>query len=196
MSKEWGEITVYHPSMAAQVAQMFNDFDELWPGGFGGGIPYDEQRVSDWLDKTSAIADLIAFDGDPAVDGAPVGYCGLYPHWRDEHAAYVNILGVVPRVKGKKYGKRLLLRAIETAVKQGIQRVDLHTWGGNLNAVPLYKKIGMFWMPETSVYMQDYIPTLLQMSLAQAWFGKHPRLVRLLSPRAGASAGQAGRRRV
>ena len=170
MSQEWGQITVYDPSMAAQIAQMFNDFDELWPGGFSGGIPYDEQRVRDWLDDTSAIADLIAVD----AQGAPVGYCGLYPHWRDEHAAYVSILGVVPRVKGQKYGKRMLQTAIETAIERGIGRVDLHTWSGNLNAVPLYKKIGMMWMPETSVYMQDYVPALAQTSLGQGWFAKHP----------------------
>ncbi|MBN1933808.1 MAG: hypothetical protein JW934_04035, partial [Anaerolineae bacterium] len=97
MSEELpGKIVVYDPSMAAQVAQMFNDFDSLWPGGFTGGIPFDAQRVHDWLDKTTALADLIAMDDE----GAPVGYCGLYPHWRDEGACYVTILGVTPRVKG------------------------------------------------------------------------------------------------
>ncbi len=166
----WGEIRSYDPAMAARVAEMFNAFNELWPGGFGGRVPYDEQRVRDWLDETSAIADLIAVD----TDGEPVGYCGLYPHWRDRHAAYISVLGVVPRVKGMKYGKRLLLRAIEVARDRGVSRVDLHTWSGNLNAVPLYKKVGMFWVPETSVYMQDYVPGLLRMGLARAWFDRHP----------------------
>lgn len=169
-AQPWGRITVYDPLMASSVAVMFNAFNEAWPGGFGGRIPYDEQRVRDWLDETSAIADLIALDGD----GEPVGFCGLYPHWRDADAAYVSLLGVVPRVKGKKYGKRLLLRAIELAGERGIHRVDLHTWSGNLDAVPLYKKVGMFWVPETSVYMQDYVPALLKMPLAEAWFDRHP----------------------
>jgi len=169
-SASWGQITLYDPEIAPRVAAMFNAFDELWPGGFAGRVPYDEQRVRDWLDDTSAIADLIALD----ADGEPVGYCGLYPHWRDKHAAYVSVLGVVPRVKGHKYGKRMLLRAIEIAYGRGISRVDLHTWSGNLNAMPLYKKIGMFWVPETSVYMQDYIPGLLRMPLADEWFERHP----------------------
>ena len=169
-STSWGQITVYDPAMAVQVAEMFNAFDELWPGGFGGRVPYDEQRVRDWLNETSALADLIALD----ADGSPVGYCGLYPHWRDKRAAYVSVLGVVPRVKGQKYGKRMLLRAIEIAGERGISRVDLHTWSGNLNAMPLYKKVGMFWVPETSVYMQDYVPGLLRMSLASEWFERHP----------------------
>lgn len=171
MSEELpGKITIYDPSMAAQVAQMFNDFDALWPGGFTGGIPFDAKRIHDWLDKTTAIADLIAVDDK----GVPVGYCGLYPHWRDEGACYVTILGVVPRVKGGKFGKRLLLRAVELAQEKGMTRFDLHTWSGNLNAVPLYKKIGLFWVPETSVYMQNYIPALGQIGLAREWFDRHP----------------------
>lgn len=169
MSEEWGQITVYDPVMASECADMFNAFNELWLGGFGGGIPYTEQRVKDWLDKTSAIADLVAVD----QEGVPVGYCGLYPHWRDEKAAYISIIGVIPRVQGKKFGKRLLLKALEVAKNNDIERVDLHTWSGNMEAMPLYKKVGLYWVPETSVYMQDFIPGLLQTPLAVEWFEKH-----------------------
>jgi len=170
MTEEWGRIIVYHPSMAAKAADMFNAFSELWPGGFGGGVPYDEQRVRDWLDNTSALADLIALD----EEGNLVGYCGLYPHYRDSHAAYISLLGVHPEVVGKRYGKRLLLKALEIAAKEGVQRVDLNTWSGNLKAMPLYKKVGLVWVPDTSVYMQDYIPGLLQIPLAEEWFSAHP----------------------
>ncbi len=170
MTNNMGKIITYNPSMARQAADMFNLFNELWPGGFGGGTPYTEQRVHDWLDKTSAIADLIAVDEDDEL----VGYCGLYPHWRDEKAAYISILGVTPKAKGKKFGKRLLLKSLEVAEKNGINRVDLHTWSGNLDAVPLYKKVGLFWVPETSVYMQDFIPGLLQTPIARGYFEKHP----------------------
>ncbi len=169
MSEKIDRIVNYEPTMAKQTAEMFNEFNKLWPGGFGGGVPYTEQRVHDWLDKTSAIADLIAIDQEDEL----VGYCGLYPHWRDKNAAYISILGVTPKAKGKKFGKRLLLKALELAEEHGIFRVDLHTWSGNLEAVPLYKKIGLFWVPETSVYMQNYIPGILQTELAKTWFEKH-----------------------
>ncbi|NHJ04874.1 MAG: GNAT family N-acetyltransferase, partial [Candidatus Heimdallarchaeota archaeon] len=164
MSKDnSGRIVTYSPPLASKVAEMFNDFNELWPGGFSGGVPYTEERVHDWLDKTSAIADLIAVDQEDNL----VGYCGLYPHWRDKAAAYISILGVTPKAKGKKFGKRLLLKALEIAGEKGISRVDLHTWGGNLDAVPLYKKIGLFWVPDTSVYMQDFIPGILKSNIAK-----------------------------
>ena len=170
MSEKMGKIKVYEPSMAKAAAEMFNAFNELWPGGFGGGVPYTEQRVHDWLDKTSAYADLIAVD----AEGTLAGYCGLYPHWRDKKAAYISILGVTPQAQGKKFGKRLLLKALEIAEENGMTRVDLNTWSGNMEAVPLYKKIGLFWVPDTQVYMQDFIPGLLQIPLAKDYFEKHP----------------------
>ncbi|NHJ87997.1 MAG: GNAT family N-acetyltransferase, partial [Asgard group archaeon] len=170
MSKDSSYITTYEPAMATKAAEMFNAFNELWPGGFGGAVPYTEQRVHDWLDESSAIADLIAIDDE----GELSGYCGLYPHWRDKQAAYISILGVTPKAKGKKFGKRLLLEALKRAHEHGITRVDLHTWSGNLEAVPLYKKIGLFWVPETTVYMQDYIPGLLNIPVAKDWFKKYP----------------------
>jgi GNAT superfamily N-acetyltransferase len=170
MTEMPGTITVYRPEMAAAVAQMFNDFNELWPGGFGGGIPYDENRVHDFLDKSSAVADLIALDEAQL----PVGYCGLYPHWRDADTAFVTILGVIPRVKGFKFGRRLLLHAVNLAAAKGFRRVDLGTWAGNLDAVPLYKKTGLFWVPGSNVYMQNFFPGLTQNPLARLWFEKHP----------------------
>ncbi len=169
MTDPEGKIVEYEPSMAEEIAEMFNKFKELWPGGFGGGVPFDEERVKDWMDESSSIADFIAVD----ENGIPVGHCGLTPHWREDDAAYVYLLGVTPRVQGKRYGKRLLLKTIERAIQEGIKRVDLHTWSGNLNAMPLYKKVGMFWVPDTTVYMQDYIPLLHQNDLTKEWFEIH-----------------------
>ncbi len=165
-----GDIVEYDPSMAKDVAEMFNQFKESWPGGFGGGIPFDEERVRDWLDESFSIVDYVAVD----EEGVPVGFCNLEPHWKDKDAAYVELLGVISRAKGKKFGKRLLLKTIEKAIEEGIKRVDLHTWSGNLKAMPLYKKVGMFWVPETTAYMQDYIPLLHQNDLTKEWFNEHP----------------------
>ncbi|MCK5346168.1 MAG: GNAT family N-acetyltransferase, partial [Candidatus Heimdallarchaeota archaeon] len=74
----------------------------------------------------------------------------------------------------KKYGKHLLLTAIEFSVANGDIRQDLHTWASNMKAVPLYKKIGLQWVPDTSVYMQNYVPAILQDSFCKPYFDKHP----------------------
>lgn len=164
------DIVEYEPSMAKGVADMFNKFKESWPGGFGGGVPFDEERIRDRMNESSSIVDYVALD----EDGAPVGFCNLEPHWREEETAYVGLLGVIQRAKGQKFGKNLLLKVLEKAIEEGIERVDLHTWSGNLNAMPLYKKIGMFWVPDTTVYMQDYIPLLHQNDLTKEWFQANP----------------------
>lgn len=102
-----GSMGIYDPRTGRAGRGDVQRFHHALARGFGGGRPYTPERVHDWLDKSTAVANLITFD----EAGAPVGYCGLYPHYRDRHACYVTVLGVVPRVKGHKFGRRLLLRA-------------------------------------------------------------------------------------
>lgn len=162
------QIVRYKPEMAAELAEMYNSWDELWISGYTQGVPYDAQRVRDRYDKMSAIAILIAVKSD---DGKPVGSCTLHEHWRDKDAAYVGVLGVRPEALGKKVGKKLLLRSIEIVRNEGYKRVDLHTWAGNTRAVPLYKKVGLMWNPEASgVQMEDYIPAILEHPFSKPFF--------------------------
>ncbi len=159
----------YREDLASRIAEMFNSWDELWPGGFTGGVPYTPERVHKVYSKMRAIAILIAMDKD-----TPVGFLSLLQHWRDPEAAYIGLLGVSPGVLKKKVGKRLLLRSIAIATEKGYLRVDLNTWSGNTRAVPLYKKIGLMWNPETDgVYLQSWIPGILQHPLCIPFFEKH-----------------------
>jgi hypothetical protein len=73
----------------------------------------------------------------------------------------VSLLSVVPDLHGKKIGKKLLLDAVDRVARMGYYRIDLHTWPANMKAVPLYKKTGFFWVPDSMVYMQNYMPFLL-----------------------------------
>ncbi|MGY5880451.1 MAG: GNAT family N-acetyltransferase [Candidatus Thorarchaeota archaeon] len=164
------DITIhdYDESMAEGVAQMWNTWDDLWPGGFTQGVPYTAERVKKQYGKSDALAILIAIDRE---SNKPMGSCTLYAHWRDKEAAYVGTLGVSPEALGKKVGKKLLLESIQRAMEKGYTRVDLNTWAGNMKAVPLYKKIGMMWNPEVSgVQMEDYIPGILKHPLCAPFF--------------------------
>ncbi len=159
----------YREDLASRIADMFNGWDELWPGGFTGGVPYTAERVHKIYSKMRAITILIAMDKDK-----PVGFLSLLQHWRDPEAAYIGLLGVSPEALKKKVGKRLLLRSIAIATEKGYLRVDLNTWAGNLRAVPLYKKIGLMWNPETDgVYLQGWISGILQHPLCAPFFQKH-----------------------
>ena len=166
------EIVEYSDDLAADIAEMFNTWDDLWPGGYTQGVPYDEERVKKSYGKMSSIALLYAIDKSTKK---PVGMCTLHQHWRDEDAAYVGVLGVSPDALNKKVGKRLLLHAIDIVVRDGMKRVDLNTWPGNMRAVPLYKKVGLMWNPTgNGVQMEDYIPGILNHSLCQSFFAGLP----------------------
>jgi ribosomal protein S18 acetylase RimI-like enzyme len=162
------EIRDYDESMAAKLADMYNSWDDLWPGGFTSGVPYDKERVREQYEKMSAIAILIAWDMDADI---PAGSCTLHTHWRDEDAAYIGVLGASPEYLGKKVGKKLLLRSVSIATQEGFARVDLNTWPGNMRAMPLYKKIGLMWNPEgEGVHMEDYVPSILTHRICQPFF--------------------------
>ncbi len=139
------------------LARLFNESEEGWPGGFTGGTKLTARVIEDWVRRTRAIAHLIVKE-----EGRVLGYLMLTSHWRDPDACYVALLNVHPEARGRGFGKRLLLRAIELARERGFNRLDLHTWSGNARAIGLYKRTGFFWVPGTSVYMQNYVPLLLR----------------------------------
>ena len=156
---------------ASKLADLFNSFDreELWPGGFTGGVPYTAEKVLDSFPvSVKSISILISTYEDKFT-----GICTLHPHYEDPEAAYIGVLGVHPDYLGKGHGKALVLRALQIATQNNLRRVDLDTWAGNLRAVPLYKKCGMFWIPETSVRMQDYIPGIRNFPLAKQFLTRY-----------------------
>ena len=109
------QIVQYSSDIAAGIAEMFNKWDDLWPGGFTSGVPYTEERVKKIYDKMRALGLLVAIDTE---SNTPVGFCSLMQHWKDEDAAYVGLLGASPEALNKKVGKRLLLKAMGIAVVQ------------------------------------------------------------------------------
>ena len=162
------EIRKYDESLAEAIAQMWNTWDDLWPGGFTQGVPYTADRVKKQYGKISALALLVAVD---KKTNKPVGSCTVHRHWRDNEAAYVGTLGVSPEALSKKVGKQLLLESIRIASAGGYTRVDLDTWPGNMRAVPLYKKVGMMWDPEgLGLSMYDYIPGILKHPFCAPFF--------------------------
>jgi ribosomal protein S18 acetylase RimI-like enzyme len=165
------KVVAFRNADAAKLAELFNSFDhgDLWPGGFTGGVPFTAERVlSSFPAGVKNITILISTD-----KGKFTGICSLHPHGEDAEAAYIGVFGAHPDYVGKGHGKAMILKALQIAADHGFRRVDLNTWAGNMRAVPLYKKSGMFWVPETSVYMQDFVPGILNFPLAREFFKKH-----------------------
>ena len=165
-------IRPYTEADAPAVATLWRESAIEWPGGgpFGGrhataeGVRH-EQRARHPLET------FIAWRDDP-TSGAPiaVGYCSLLAQPDDATATYVGLLTAHPSWHGQGVGRDLLMAAISRTIEIGRDRVDLHTWSGNLKAVPLYKKVGFFWVPDTSVRMANFLPMLMRIKAIRAFF--------------------------
>lgn len=155
---------------SARVAECFNSFNDSdsWPGGFTEGSVITAERVFDAQKKNKDIRVIVAYKDDKVV-----GFCNVCNSDRDNEAAYVGLLGVNPHFQGQGFGKALLIEAAETAAKAGKRRIDLHTWAGNLKALPLYKRTGYNWVPATRVLMESHIPGILGNKLFQPFFEKY-----------------------
>jgi GNAT superfamily N-acetyltransferase len=153
---------------ASKLADMFNASDEGWPGGFTHGMPITPEVVLEYKKKEECISTLVGWDGDRIV-----GIAELVEFWRDTNVLYVGFLNVIPSHHGKGYGRDLLKGCIQKSTELKCKRLDLHTWAGNMKAVPLYKKTGFFWVPKTLVHMKNFLPLILNMEASKPYFEKH-----------------------
>ncbi len=161
-------IKEFHLEDAGKLADMFNASDEAWPGGFTHGMPVTPEMVLESRKKEKTISTLVAWDGDRII-----GIVELGEFWRDTDVLYVGFLNVVPTHHGKGYGRDLLKACVQKSADLKSKRLDLHTWPGNMKAVPIYKKTGFFWIPKTLVYMRNFVPFILNMEVAKPYFRNH-----------------------
>ena len=162
----------------AGLAVMWNESDQQWPGGFTRGVPFTAERIADWMDKLTTLVRLIV----KAPDGAIVGYGSLWDEpSQPGRSCYVDLLNVHPDHQGRSLCRRMLTRMVDFATENGYSRMTLGTWAANLKAVPLYKKVGFYWKPNSSVSMENYIPALRRLPIlhdffAQTdWYAAHSR---------------------
>jgi GNAT superfamily N-acetyltransferase len=149
---------------AEKLAEMWRASDDQWPGTVSDGVPITAVWARDWFLRQDAIESLVWDDGE-----AFAGFCNLW-HYNEPLVTYVSILNVVPAYQKFGLGRRFLTHFVQRAYELGSLRLDLHTWPGNMKAVPLYKKCGFFWEPGTSVHMVNFMPAILRLPCAQQFF--------------------------
>jgi ribosomal protein S18 acetylase RimI-like enzyme len=147
----------YTDGDAPAVARMWEESREGWPAGFFGASSVTAESVASEERSSGGLFTALAWHGERVV-----GFCRTTPYGGERDATYVALLSVVPDMHGRKIGKELLLDAVNRVSSRGYYRIDLHTWPANMKAVPLYKKTGFFWVPDSTVYMQNYMPFLLR----------------------------------
>ncbi|MBD3190572.1 MAG: GNAT family N-acetyltransferase [Candidatus Heimdallarchaeota archaeon] len=157
----------------AGIARCYNSFkdSDSWPGGFGGTFTFTGEFIEEQLKDQdhSSLFIVVAPDNPDKIVG--VSFCSRT--WNLPDCWYVQLLGVDPAYQGQKLGKSLLLRSTQFALEKGARFISLHTWGGNLKAMPLYKRQGYKWRPNTSVYMENYLPLILNFPYFRGLFTKY-----------------------
>jgi len=153
---------------AARLAECLNSFDDSdsWPGGFTHGNPFTAERVFKSWSKSKNIRVIVGYSEDKIV-----GHCNISNAELDAEATYIGLLGVNPQYQGQGYGKAMLIEAAQAAADAGKRRVDLHTWGGNLKAMPLYKRYN--WVPGTRVLMESHIPGIIGAEMFTEFFERY-----------------------
>jgi len=162
------KIREFREEDAPALARMWQESMPVWPPGFNDGIPYTAERVLREQREFGRIFTLVA-----AGEGEVPGLCWICSVPKEKNAAYVAVVNVSPSRHKQGLGKRLLLEALCRVSEMGYERLDLHTWSANLPAVPLYKKTGFFWVPETTVHMVNYLPKIFKNPIAKAYFDRH-----------------------
>ena len=161
------ELTIEDAGRLADCLNSFDDSDS-WPGGFTHGNPFTAERVlKDWK-KQENLRVIVAYKDDKIV-----GHCNVVQGELDPESAYVGLLGASPAYQGQGFGKAMLIDAAETAANAGKRRIDLHTWAGNLKAMPLYKRVGYNWVPGTRVLMESHIPGILNCEMFEEFFSRY-----------------------
>ena len=163
LSRDW------RASDAERLARFMNKTFEGWPDG--GSDPRTPEETARQVREQQALGIFVTEEG-----GEFRSFCSVHAKPTETKGAYVGLLTADPDFHGKGYGKAVLLSAVERVHQRGIARVDLHTWPGNMKAVPLYKKSGFMWSPESGqwgVYMQNFTPGARRNPFAQAFFRKH-----------------------
>jgi ribosomal protein S18 acetylase RimI-like enzyme len=103
------------------------------------GPSLEESRASVRSVLDGGGVHLVAVDGA----GTVVGWCDVKRGTADgsPHAGRLGI-GMLPEVRGRGLGRRLMKAAIEAARRQGMRRVDLAVFAANTRAIALYESLG------------------------------------------------------
>ena len=157
------KIVDYEHKYAAATAVMWQNSAKGWNGET---FFTTEQAVITEEENSTCLNTWLALDGELVV-----GYCNLMEYQADTGALYIGLLNVRDDHHDMKYGKALVLKAVERTIELGWERLDLYTWSGNTKAVPLYKKTGFFWEDrDDTTHMVNLIPSVLNNELIKDHF--------------------------
>ncbi len=158
--EDWGK------GDADKLATLEMEADIAWPGGGGWQTTPDEQERE--IRESNLLGAFVTENKQRIIS-----ICTIRAEPGQKAHAFIPHLNCHPDYHGKKHGKSVLWAALDRACEAGFQRVNLYTWPGNLKAVPLYKKMGFMWRPDSSVLMENFTPAARRHPLAAVFFARN-----------------------
>jgi ribosomal protein S18 acetylase RimI-like enzyme len=150
------------------TTQMWRESLSEWSGAGDEADRKNETVVRQMTSESDHLSLNLIQLGDRIV-----GFCDVKQAESEPEFSYVALLNVSPDCHGKGYGRMLLQRAVQDSIDAGQRMIDLGTWPSNMKAVPLYKKTGFSWVPDTNVHMENYIPQIVHMPLTRDFFARN-----------------------
>ncbi len=156
----------YQKKYADGVAKLWNESAENWPEGLGAKFKKNALDIEKEISLAGYLKIILAL----SEDGEVIGYCDLKPSPNIKEVCYIDTLNVHPKYQGLGIGRQLLKRIINFSIINGYNRIDAFTWPSNTKAISLYKRMGFFWQPNTSVQMVNFIPKLFNLGFLDSNF--------------------------
>jgi len=158
-----------------KLATLETEAQTAWPGGGGWQItPENSERD---IRESDLLGAFVTEEGDRMVS-----ICTIRAKPGQRGQAYVPYLNCHPDYHGQKHGKAVLWAAVARGFELGFRMIDISTWAANLKAVPLYKKMGFMWQPNTSVRLENFTPTARRHPLGRPYFRDNDWYGTLLRP--------------
>jgi ribosomal protein S18 acetylase RimI-like enzyme len=132
-------------------SQAISHFAGLYRSSFTGrpwDQPFTEPEIAAMLADASDILFVIA-------DGRPVGFAWL--HFLEDATGLIEPLGILPAYQGQRYGRFLLLSALNELARRGASMAQIGAWRNNDAAIRLYQSLG-FTHQQTITYLARDLP--------------------------------------
>jgi len=158
------------PADADRLVEMWKTSDDQWPGTMSHGVEITTQWVMEMHEREKMLNVYVVETADKSKI---IGYGSLCERESEKNTGYLATLNVQPDYQKKSLGRRLVQRCVDRCTELGFRMLSIGTWPANIKSVPTYKKCGYFWVPDTSVYMLNFIPPIRNLACAQSYFSRH-----------------------
>jgi len=110
-----------------------------------------EKQLADVLFRDKPAAEVVlAFDGEKAVGFAV--FFHNFSTWLGRPGLYLEDLFVRPEVRGKGYGRALLIHLAKVARERGCGRMEWAVLNWNEPAIDFYRKLGASPLDEWKIF--------------------------------------------